>query len=147
MVKCNNHHLKTLSVTGTVLTTKSHITISYNLLDDVLYADWTGNQTKESIIDGCENILHYLQRYRCSKVLNDNTHVTSIWVDASEWVAVDWFPRMHEAGCRLFAWVYSPNVYSQLSADKTLQYGIKGVIATTFQSRENAAAWLRALSI
>lgn len=134
-------------MTGIVLITKPHITISYNLLDDVLYADWTGDQTEESVKDGCESILYYLQQYRCSKVLNDNTHVTSIWVDASEWVAVDWFPRMYEAGCRLFAWVYSPNVFSQLSAEKTLQYGIKGVIATNFQSTENAAAWLRALSI
>lgn len=133
-------------MTGKVLTT-SHITISYNILDDVLYADWTGNQTEESVMDGCEKMLAYLKKYRCSKVLNDNTHVTSIWVDASEWVGVDWFPRMHAAGCKLFAWVYSPNVYSRLSTDKVLQYDLKSVIATTFQSKQNAEAWLKAMSL
>lgn len=130
---------------GQLLVTQPHITIHYDFLENILYADWTGNQTKESVIDGCELMLFHLKQNRCSKVLNDNTHVTSIWDDASEWVAVDWFPRMHQAGCRLFAWVYSPNVFSQLSADKTLQYGIKGVLTTTFNNKDNAEAWLKAM--
>lgn len=91
-------------------------------------------------------MLHCLKLYHCRMVLNDNTHVTSIWDDASEWVAVDWFPRMHKAGCRLFAWVYSPNLYSKLSADKTLGYGVRSVIATTFDSRNTALAWMRAMA-
>lgn len=134
-------------MTGRVLITTSHISIAYDILDDVLYVNWTGNQTKETVMDGCERILDYLKQYHCKKVLNDNTDVTSIWDDASEWVAVNWFPLMYEAGCKLFAWVYSPNVYSKLSAYKTLTYGIKGIIVTAFQSRENAAGWLKAMNI
>ncbi|MBW7466354.1 hypothetical protein ABID22_000776 [Pontibacter aydingkolensis] len=127
---------------GRILLKKLHITIGY----DILMVDWTGDQTKESVMDGCERMLFYLNTYKVSKVLNDNTHVTSIWDDASKWVAVDWFPRMHLAGCRLFAWVYSPNLYSKLSTDKSLSYGIKGVIATTFDSKETAMAWLIAMT-
>lgn len=132
-------------VKGQLLIAQPHITIHYDIIEDILYSDWTGDQTKESVMDGCELMLLQLKLNRCAKVLNDNTHVTSIWDDASEWVAVDWFPRMHQAGCRLFAWVYSPNVFSQLSADKTLQYGIKGVVTTTFSNKDNAEAWLRTL--
>lgn len=131
---------------GRKLTSEQHITITYDVLDDILYADWTGEQTKESVMDGCERILYHLRQHRCSKVLNDNTQVTSIWSDASEWVAQDWFPRMHEAGCSFFAWVYSPNVYSKLSADLTLRYGVKGVVTTTFQEVGTAKAWLKAFS-
>jgi hypothetical protein len=128
------------------LTAEPHITIQYDVVEDVLYADWTGDQTKESVMDGCERILLHLRRQRCGKVLNDNTRVTSIWDDAAEWVAVDWFPRMHKAGCRYFAWVYSPNLYSKLSADKSLGYGVKGVIVTTLESIDTARAWLRAMN-
>lgn len=130
---------------GRVLATEKHIIIEYDVLEDILYANWTGDQTKESVLDGCERILHHLRQNHCQKVLNDNTNVTSIWDEASEWVAVDWFPRMHEAGCQLFAWVYSPNMYSKLSADKTLSYDVRGVIATTFESKDTAIAWLRVM--
>lgn len=130
---------------GKELVSEQHITIVYDLVDDILYADWTGDQTIESVMDGCERILFHLKQQQCSRVLNDNTNVTSIWADASEWVALDWFPRMHQAGCKLFAWVFSPNIYSHLSAEKTLQYGVKGVIATNFQNMQTAKAWLQAL--
>lgn len=126
-----------------ILVLEPHITIHYNALDDILYADWTGEQTKDSVVDGCEKILHYLNHYKSIKVLNDNTHVTSIWSEASEWVAADWFPRMNNAGCKFFAWVYSPNIYSKLSADETLKYGIRDVITITFQHKDTAEAWLK----
>lgn len=130
---------------GLILTEEPHITIGYDVVEDILLVDWTGNQTKESVMDGCERILVHLKKNRISKVLNDNTHVTSIWDDASEWVAVDWFPRMHKAGCNFFAWVYSPNLYSKLSADKSLSFGVKGIVATTFDDNETATAWLKAM--
>ncbi|MCC9138042.1 hypothetical protein ACFSKU_03660 [Pontibacter silvestris] len=134
-------------MTWRILTTEPHITVSYNVVEDVLFADWTGDQARESVMDGCERILHlhYLKQHHCKMVLNDNSHVTSIWDDASEWVAVDWLPRMYKAGCRLFAWVYSPNQYSRLSADKALSYGAEGIMATTFDSKQTALAWLRAM--
>lgn len=122
-----------------------HITISYDVLEDILYVDWTGNQTKESVMDGCEKMLHYLKLHHCTKDLNDNTHVTGMWVDAARWGAESWFPRMHEAGCRLFAWVYSPDLYSKLSTDKTLSYGIRGIVIATFESEDTALAWLRVM--
>ncbi|MFD3003925.1 hypothetical protein ACFS7Z_26450 [Pontibacter toksunensis] len=128
-----------------ILISEPHITLSYDIVEDILYSDWTGDQTKQSVMDGCEKMLHCLKLYHGRMVLNDNTHVTSIWDDASEWVAVDWFPRMHKAGCRLFAWVYSPNMYSKLSADKTLGYNIRGVLTTTFDNKDTALAWLRAM--
>mgnify|MGYP005752737581 CR=1 FL=1 len=128
-------HNKTLIV-------EPHITIEYNPSSKILCVDWTGDQTKESVQDGCEKMLHFLKQHDCTKVLNDNTHVTSIWLDASWWVAVDWFPRMHEAGCRLFAWVESPDQLSKLSIEETLKFEITGVIALTFENKQLAEEWL-----
>lgn len=88
--------------------------------DGILYVNWKGFQLVESVQNGCEQMLLLLKQHSCTKVLNDNTNVTGIWSGASEWVAVDWFPRMREAGLQKFAWVYSPSYFSRLSTDKTL---------------------------
>ena len=67
-------------------------------------------------------ILRLLVQQRCHKVLNDNTRVTSMWSEAAEWAGKEWFPAMTAAGLHYFAWVYSPNLYSRLSTDLTLQF-------------------------
>lgn len=132
---------------GILIVNEAHISIQYDIVEDILYVDWKGDQDKASVMDGCEKILHHLSQYRCKRVLNDNTNVTSIWDDASEWVGADWFPRMHSAGCKLFAWVYSPNLFSKLSADKAIEHCVGGVIVTTFDSTDNAGAWLRVMPV
>ncbi|MBC5994452.1 hypothetical protein [Pontibacter cellulosilyticus] len=124
------------------LVVEPHITIGFNSLNHIIYVDWTGDQTKESVQDGCEKMLDLLKQYHCTKVLNDNTNVTSIWLEAAWWVAVDWFPRMYEAGCRLFAWVESPHQLGKLSIEETLKFEITGVIALTFQNKQLAEEWL-----
>ena len=121
-----------------------HITIAYDHLDDWLLADWHGDQNLESVQHGALEMLRLLAQQRTHKVLNDNSQVTSMWSDAAEWGGRIWFPQMVAAGLDLFAWVYSPNLYSRLSTDLTLQYtpGARPVIAT-FDDLETAKAWLR----
>ena len=125
-----------------ILLLESTLTIEYDLLNDWIYADWKGDQNLETVKDGCEKILGFLKEMHCQKILNDNTHVTSIWSEAAEWVAHDWFPRATAAGLKYLAWVYSPNVYSKLSADKTLRSMTDGPFTITFTELETAKAWL-----
>lgn len=120
----------------------SYITISYDYLNDWLHADWTGDQNLETVQTGALQMLQCLRDERCRKVLNDNTRVTSMWSDAAEWGGKEWFPAMTEAGLEYFAWVYSPNVFSRLSTDLTLQHTTRPVVLT-FDNVETAAAWLR----
>ncbi len=119
-----------------------HLRLSYDYFNEWLVADWTGNQDLESVQTGCLQMLEAVRSERCHKVLNDNTLVTSMWSDAAEWGGRVWFPAMAEAGLEYFAWVYSPNVYSRLSTDLTLQYTSQPIIAT-FDDMETAQAWLR----
>lgn len=120
----------------------SYLTISYDYQNEWLYANWTGDQSLESVQAGCLSILDHLRTERCAKVLNDNTEVTSMWSDASEWVGATWFPLMAEAGLEYFAWVYSPNVYSRLSADLSLKHTTRPIVLA-FDNQELAANWLR----
>ena len=119
-----------------------HITISYDHQHNWLVADWSGNQDLTSVQHGAGEILRLMSLQRCHKVLNDNTNVTSMWSEAAEWGGKVWFPAMEAAGLEYFAWVYSPNVYSRLSTDLTLQFAPAGSVVATFDDRATAQAWL-----
>ncbi|ALW84089.1 hypothetical protein AUC43_02625 [Hymenobacter sedentarius] len=120
-----------------------HLTIAYDHLNEWLHADWTGDQNLMSVQDGCQEMLQFMVEHRSSKVLNDNTRVTSMWSDASEWGGREWFPAMTAAGLKYFAWVYSPNVYSRLSTDLMLQFTAEGPVVATFDDMETAQEWLK----
>jgi hypothetical protein len=125
-----------------LLLDEPHITISYDHLNEWLYADWRGNQTLRTVQQGGADLLRLLGQQRCSKVLNDNRHVTGMWSEAAEWAGKDWFPAMLATGLRYFAWVYSPDVYSRLSTDLTLQFTPGNAVVATFNDVELARAWL-----
>lgn len=119
-----------------------HIAIAYDHLNEWLLADWRGDQDLASVQRGANEMLRLMVQQRCHKVLNDNTHVTSMWSDAAEWGGREWFPAMTAAGLRYFAWVYSPNVYSRLSTDLTLQFAAGNPTVSTFDDLKTAQAWL-----
>jgi hypothetical protein len=118
------------------------IQIGFDHINDWLYAEWIGEQTLESVQEGCLQMLDYMRAERCHKVLNDNRLVTSMWSDAAEWGGKVWFPAMMDAGLEYFAWVYSPNVFSRLSTDLTLRYTTRPVVLP-FDSIDTAKAWLK----
>jgi len=125
-----------------ILLEESHITISYDHLNEWLIADWRGNQNLTSVQHGGAEMLRFLQQHQCAKVLNDNTKVTSMWSEASEWAGKEWFPAMTAAGLKYFAWIYSPNTYSRLSTDLTLQFAGATPVVATFDDIVTARAWL-----
>ena len=84
-------------------------------------------------------ILDLLKQQRASKVLNDNTLVTGPWKDAAEWTATVWFPDMIEAGLRHFAWIFSPNLFAELSAKMAMP---ASDIVKSFNGLEEARQWL-----
>ena len=121
---------------------ESHITIVYDHLNDWIFADWHGDQDLASVQHGAMEILRLMKLQRCHKVLNDNTRVTSMWSEAAEWGGKVWFPAITEVGLQYFAWVYSPNIYSRLSTDLTLQFTAGSPVVATFDDVETAKAWL-----
>ena len=89
-------------------------------------------------------MLAFLKEKNCTKVLNDNRLVKGTWSFASDWVAQDWFPRMVEAGLQQFAWIYSPDVFSKFSTDKSTKNADGGIIMT-FNDVEEGKAWLKSV--
>jgi len=126
----------------TLLYSSSNLDIYFDEDNQWIYSDWKGYQTEHYVRTGCDCMLNWLVARRATMVLNDNTRVLGIWIDAAEWVATDWFPRMQTAGLKHFAWVYSPARLSQVSTDETLKHAAPGT-ATVFYDRAEAEEWLR----
>ena len=124
------------------LISNSILTIDFDHTDNWLYVDWAERQDFQSVKAGCLQMLDTLKAERCTKVLNDNWRVQTIWAEAAEWGGNVWFPAMAEAGLEYFAWVYSPSLYSRLSTDQTLQHTSRPIIAT-FDDIDVARRWLR----
>src|SRR3569833_3360674 len=103
----------------TELYRESFIVVSLDRDGAMLYADWLGYQSVDSIRQGCEKILELMLKHRAYEVLNDNTRVLGIWRFAAEWMASDWFPRMNQAGLQAGAGGASPAGRAQGATETT----------------------------
>jgi hypothetical protein len=119
------------------------LTISYDYVNEWLYADWHGQLDDEVVMSGALKLLELLKEERCNKVLNDNTRISGIWADAARWGADEFFPIFYEAGCRYFGWVYPSDTYSKLSAELAVEHTTAGIVIMTFRDVETAASWLK----
>ena len=120
------------------------IEISHDPATSILYVDWKGYQSEDSIKQGCREILACMVRHGCYLVLNDNTRVKGIWNFAALWVGAEWFPKMRSAGLKKFAWIYSPAKLSQVSTDESLSHLPNSDIPIhTFHDLNEGLAWLQ----
>ena len=116
-----------------------NIEIFYDAANHYIYCNWIGYQNKQSIMSTGAIILDLLKQKRVSKVLNDNTLVTGPWRDAAEWTATVWFPAMINAGLKNFAWIFSKNLFSELSAKMAMP---ESDVVKSFNGLEEARRWL-----
>ncbi|WP_151086887.1 STAS/SEC14 domain-containing protein [Hymenobacter baengnokdamensis] len=122
---------------------KVSLSIEYDRANHLIYNDWQGYQTLESIILGANAYLDELVRYKCPYLLNDNTNLMGPWDHAVTWIAEDWTPRAIALGLTHFAHVVSSESFAALSAEAMFTS-----IGTSFQmrifgSRTQARQWLR----
>ena len=124
------------------LNSDRYLTITSDADHEWLYADWHGQVDSEDVMTGAVNLLNALQKEQCTKVLNNNTKLAGIWADAAIWGAEELLPQLYKAGCRYFAWVYSPEVYSRLSAEIIIEHTTAGIMLRTFEDLKTAGDWL-----
>lgn len=118
-----------------------HLTISYDKDNQWLYTDWTGVQDLRTLTRGSEQILLHLQGEHCRKILNDNSHVSSINLQGRRWVEQSFLQQLAKAGLEYMAWVYSPDFDSRFSTDLTL-LRISRPVVVGFDDLVAAYTWL-----
>ncbi|MEP6614957.1 MAG: PAS domain-containing sensor histidine kinase [Ginsengibacter sp.] len=139
----NQENEGNVSTDGETFYHNSQITIDYNSREKWLEVDWIGFQNYDSVKKGCLVMLDLLKKNKCSKVLNDNTHVLGNWSEAADWGGTVWFPAMQKAGLQFFAWIYSPSTFSKLAAHKSLDIMVGQITTQFFTEAENAKEWLK----
>ncbi|WP_242928148.1 hypothetical protein [Pontibacter vulgaris] len=77
-------------------------------------------------------ILEHVKKYPVTKILNNNQHVTGHYPGAIDWVGKIWFPSLFDEGVLYFAWVYSPEFYTQVGTDSIIELSSKVTIKTFF---------------
>jgi hypothetical protein len=78
----------------------------------------------------------------CFKMLIDNTDVLGSWADAAEWVGMEWFPMIEEAGLQYLAWIHSASTFDQFSLRETVNAKVGNVETQLFRNVDEATLWL-----
>lgn len=118
------------------------ISINYNKEYDRLDLNWIGPQTMDTVKYGCLKTFEMILRFKINKILNNNTQVDGSWAEASEWVGAKFFPMMEKKGVHSLAWISSSNVFSQLSAKKSVDVAVGNITTQFFTSFEEAEEWI-----
>ena len=108
---------------------------------DRMDVNWTGYQNFKSVQDGCLIMLDLVKKNPCTKILNDNSEVRGNWSEASDWVSAECIPALAAAGITHVAWIYSPSIFSQLAAEKSVDLS-DHIVIRFFNDKVSAADWL-----
>lgn len=122
-----------------------NIEIAYDPDTRILLCNWRGPQNKQLIADSGGVILQLFkekQKHGCASVLNDNTLKTGPWHDSIPFAVNEWFPLMTQAGLKHFAWVFSRDFFTELTARQILPQIRTVKVVKPFFSRDEAYSWL-----
>ncbi|HSI90769.1 MAG TPA: hypothetical protein VK927_06595 [Adhaeribacter sp.] len=128
-----------------ILLLENSIGIYFDTQDHWLYVDWTGRQDLNTIKHGCEQLMYFIDKQACTKLLNDNTKITNDWSEAEDWLCTDLPPRLSKSGIKYIAWVYPANYSSRLSTDKVIRQLGTFTITIGFDNLQTASTWLHSV--
>lgn len=123
-------------------TPKGRIVTLHN--NTVLYAEWIGYQTKESIFEMGKAILRIAKEQNIKLLLNDNTRVKGVWTwdDVLLWISEKWFPELAEIVSSM-AWVYSKNAWANKEIKRVKDCVLlNGTKIKSFKSYTDAEEWV-----
>jgi hypothetical protein len=120
-----------------------YLQMAFDSENQMLLTEWSGWLNSEKGKSGCAHILDKVKELRVIKILNDNSKVTGSSGD-TEWLGRVWLPSLKAAGLQYFAWVYSPEFFTQLQIDSAVDRS-SGLAVKTFFSRDEARQWLNML--
>ncbi|MCC9166353.1 hypothetical protein [Pontibacter harenae] len=108
----------------------------------ILYAQWFGVQSEETVKGGGYKMLDMIKEQPYSKLLNCNRNVVGSWNTALDWVETTWTPQIKAAGLRYLAQVIPKSIYVTLTIESLIQRIDKDLEVRIFEDTEEAEAWL-----
>ena len=77
----------------------------------MLDARWVAAQTLATTCTGYGQLRAELPALHCQRLLNDRRNSHLLWDELAEWMATDWYPRVHRAGLRHHAVVFANDFF------------------------------------
>lgn len=119
-----------------------HIDIHFDSYNDWLYVNWSGDLTLPLVKAGCAYVGQCFLSHPYPRVLNDNTHVTSISWNTAPWLISDFMPHLRLVGVQQMAWVRSPSLPG-LSMVQTVVSWLPHLAIAVFDDVEDGSDWLQ----
>lgn len=107
-----------------------------------IYINWVGDIDLEDVKKGTNAYLDLLAISGSSKLLNDNSELTSNFLEINEWIEENVVPIAVESGLRYMAHILSPKFIARFSAID-LGLRMKPVDFHAFKKRSKAEKWLK----
>lgn len=107
-----------------------------------IYVNWIGDVELEDVKRGTRAYLDLLAISGCRKLLNDNSLLTSNFLEINEWIEAKILPLAVQSGLRYMAHVLSPKFIARFSG-VDLGLRIKPVEFQAFKDMGQAEKWLK----
>jgi len=128
--------------TEKVILAEKHFTVTHNVAENWLYCKWKGERTAEKLIKGAEQLLECVKTTGCRKLINDSSELAQSVPDLVDWIAVNFAPRLQEAGIQYFAWIYNDQNKIKNFADSVLSKEKSDILVMVFDNLKTAEIWL-----
>jgi len=116
------------------------IAVEFYPEENYFYFNWKGFHNKASIIETGKEVLEIFKTRKCPNILNDNSKVKGPWNEAAEWTTTEWFPAMEKSGMKNFAWIFSQDIFAELSAKQAMPASES---VKSFNNLDSAKEWLK----
>ncbi len=119
-----------------------HVSVYYDSSNEWLFVDWRGDLSLSQVQAGCLTIAQCFLERSYSRILNNNSDVTSMSANAPGWLAEQYLPHLGLAGIEYLAWVCAPSMLvKHLTTEAVRQ--LPAPTVNIFDDMADAYSWLQ----
>jgi len=110
--------------------------------DKIIIAEWKIPPTSQEFRNSLNVMIDALQFFNTGKIVFDTLALGALLEADQEWISSDWFGRAVEAGYSKVAFVLSPDVFTKMFVEETVERIANRIPTSFFNSRAEAVDWI-----
>ncbi len=115
------------------------------LKEGIIFHGWIGYRTNDQIkevLDG--HFIELYQKYKCKKMLIENTKMTGTFADINDWLGQYFMPKMVKEGLAINAVILPFNLFAKIAVDDW-DHKVGGFHSRNFDNLDKGLQWLRTI--
>jgi len=121
---------------------KDFFVIYYDETNRVIVAEWKIPPASEEFKNCMDVMIEAFQHFNTGKVVFDTLALGILLEADQEWISSDWYGRAVEAGYSQVAFVLSPDVFTKMFVEETVERIADRIPTSFFNSRAEAVDWI-----